>query len=290
MIAANYFCKEYEKAKLLCFLHLFFYYDQRIAGNKFIKLRKILLFFLLGIRWQAGFSQQQLNRVFENNFNAWLVYSGDFKLSEKWGMHLGIPWRRNAFFSNPQQIIIRPGINYYFNKQVSTTVGYAFAESFPYGQLAQPATFYEHRVWEQVQFKNQIGKTEFTSRFRLEQRFSHLPISYNNEYKAGPAVYANRVRLFDRFSLPLKGRLIEDKSIYVSFFDEVYINFGRNVGYNIFDQNRTSLSIGYQFPKLGRLEVGYLNQLSLKSDGLKFQNNHTLQVALYSNISLYKSE
>ena len=253
-------------------------------------MKKTLFFFLLFVKLHLAFCQQPLSRVFEKNFNSWFVYFGDYRLSDKWGMHLGIPWRRNHFFTDPQQIIIRPGINYYFNKQVSATIGYAFAESYPYGSFSTPATFHEHRMWEQIQIKNELGKIEWTNRFRIEQRFQYLPVAYNNEYKEGAPVYTNRVRLFNRFSIPLKKGSIVDKSFYVSGFDEVYINFGKNTGQNVLDQNRVSLSIGYQLPKAGRLEVGYLNQLQLKSDGLKALNNHTFQVALYSNINLYKNE
>lgn len=252
-------------------------------------MNKVLFLLLLLIKIQAGLTQQ-VKRVSTKNFNSWLVYSGDHKFSKKWGIHLAAQWRRNNFFTNPQQIVMRAGINYHFNNQVFVTAGYGYAESYPYGEFPVAATFNENRVWEQIQFKNQLSSVEWSSRFRLEQRFSHLPVRTINAYESGPAVYTNRVRILNRFSLPLKGKIIADKSFYISAFDEVYINFGKNVGYNILDQNRASLNVGYKVPKAGRVEVGYLHQLSIKNDGIKIENNHTLQLAFYSTINLYKEK
>jgi hypothetical protein len=124
----------------------------------------------------------------------------------------------------------------------------------------------------------------------LEQRFVKSPVLKGTNYAPGDAVFTNRFRVLNRFSLPIKGKTIVDKSLYITAFDEIMINFGKNVALNIFDQNRAYLALGYKIPKLGRLEVGYLNQLVLKGDGNKVENNHNLQVSLTSNLDFYKNK
>jgi hypothetical protein len=219
---------------------------------------------------------------YANANHAWFMYFGSHKLSKHWGLHLEAQIRRADFIGAPQQLLFRPGINYYINGQAFATFGYAFIETNPYGDQPVKATFPENRFWEQLQLKNQVGRFEWVSRFRLEQRFSKLPVQQTNlSYEPGDAIYTNRFRLLNRFSIPFKGKTIEDKSFYLSMYDELFVNFGKNVKYNIFDQNRVYLAIGYRMPKLGRLELGYLNQLIFKGDGIKVENNHTLQVGLY---------
>jgi hypothetical protein len=93
-----------------------------------------------------------------------------------------------------------------------------------------------------------------------------------------------------RLSVPFKGKTIEDKSLYFSCYDEVFINFGENVQMNIFDQNRVYTALGYKFPKWGKLEIGYMNQLVVKSDGVKIENNHTLQVGFSSTLDFRKKK
>jgi hypothetical protein len=96
------------------------------------------------------------------------------------------------------------------------------------------------------------------------------------------------MRLLNRFSIPFKGKTIIDKSFYLSVFNEIMLNFGKKVALNLFDQNRMYAAIGYRFPKISRLEVGYLNQWIVRSDGKTIENNHTLQLGLTSNIDFYK--
>jgi len=59
----------------------------------------------------------------------------------------------------------------------------------------------------------------------------------------------------------LLGTSIVEKTPYVAVYDEVMIGFGKNVGENIFDQNRIGVLLGYKFNDLLRVEGGYLNQI-----------------------------
>lgn len=244
----------------------------------------MLAFFITKIQAQTA------THLRTNNNNAWFVYSGDHKLNNHWGIHLEAQVRRNDIVSNWQQLLLRTGINYHVNNNVFFTAGYCFVETSPYGAFPVKAKYPENRFWEQMQVKTPLGKIEWVSRFRLEQRFSKTPVLnvYNSTYEPGDAVYTNRFRLLNRFSLPLCKKGIVDKSFYLSVFDEPFISFGKNVAANFFDQNRAYAGIGYKLPKWGRLELGYMEQTIYKSDGIKIENNHTLQLALFSNLDFFK--
>ena len=229
-------------------------------------------------------------RKYTENTNGWYMYFGDHKISPKWGVHLEAQWRRNEIITKPDQLLLRPGINYYFNKQAFATVGYCFVETYPYGEFAVKTQFPEHRIWEQIQVKNQIERFEVITRYRLEQRFILYPTLQNGVWEPGPSVYQNRFRLLTRVSVPFKGKTIEDESTYISAYDELWVSFGQHVQYNIFDQNRAYIALGHKFKGLGRVELGYMNQLLFKSDGIKVENNHTLQVSLISNIDFFKQK
>lgn len=238
-------------------------------------------------------AHSQVVRQHTDNLNGWYMYFGDHKVSDKWGVHLEAQFRRHNVITEPQQLLLRTGISYYFHKQAFATVGYCFVDTYPYGDFLVTTIFPEHRIWEQLQIKNTVGKFEWVSRFRLEQRFSQLPVmaADSSGYTPGDAIYTNRVRLLNRFSLPLNGKpTIEDKTLYATAYDELLVSFGEHVGYNIFDQNRAYLALGYKIPKVGRLEVGYMNQLLLKGDGIKYENNHTIQVGLSSTIDFMKKK
>ncbi|MBL7755230.1 MAG: DUF2490 domain-containing protein [Chitinophagaceae bacterium] len=224
------------------------------------------------------------------NQNAWFMYFGDHKFSKKFGIHLEAQLRRENWGKNPQQLLLRSGFNYHPSSSIFYTVGYCFVETYPYGNFPVKAAYPEHRFWEQMQIKSSLKTVEWISRFRLEQRFSQLPVLSAGIYEPGDAVYTNRFRILNRFSQALSGKSIQDKSIYLSLYDEVMLNFGKNIAANFFDQNRLYLALGYKIPKWGRLELGYLEQTIFKPDGIKIENNRTLQLGLSSTLDFFKSK
>jgi hypothetical protein len=213
---------------------------------------------------------------------------GTHSFSPKWSLHLEAQARRADAFS-PQQWLLRTGINYHLSPNSTTTLGYCWVNTYPYGHFPVKSIFPENRIWQQFQNKNQLGKVEWISRFRLEQRWLFLPILEPNSqtWSPGNSIFSQRFRSLQRFSIPLKGTKIEDHSWYLTFYDEIFIQLGKHVGLNVFDQNRAYFAFGTKIPKVGRLEIGYLNQLLLKSNGLQVENNHTLQIGLNANIPFH---
>lgn len=233
---------------------------------------------------------QPLNRMHTSNLHAWLMYFGDHKVSPLWGIHLEAQLRQQQNIADQQQLLLRTGINYHISPNAFLTAGYCFVETYPYGDFPVKVQFPEHRIWEQLQIKSNLSLVEWVSRFRLEQRLSNLPQlnTMMTAYEPGDAVYTNRFRLFNRFSFPLKGKTMKDKCYYLTSYTEFFVSFGQRVASNLFDQMRIYGAIGYVIPRLGRLEIGYLEQTVIKSDGIRVEDNHTLQLALISNLNFFK--
>lgn len=249
--------------------------------TKALLLSITLLIFAKKINAQNG-------RVYDKNQNYWLMYNGDHKFAKKWGFHFDGFIRRANGLAEPQQWLVRPGINFHANANTTLSAGYFYVKTFPYGDFPAKSDFFENRLWEQIQLKGTHGIMEWTNRLRLEQRYVHSPVQVGNAYEPGPAVYSNRMRISNRASIPLKGKTIADKAFYVTAFDEVFINFGKNVKLNLFDQNRAFVGLGYKISKTGRIEGGYLNQLNIKSNGLTIENNHTVMLTYNASFDLVK--
>lgn len=222
-----------------------------------------------------------------DNRNAWLMFFANARFCERLGLYAEVQWRRNDYFDDPQQLLLRTGLNVYSKSGLNFTAGYCFVETYPYGEFPVKTRFPENRLWQQLQIRSVLIRTEWISRFRLEQRFSKLPVpvaGLSDEYAPGESVYTNRFRIMNRLSIPFRGKEIRDRSLYFSVYDELFINFGHNVEGNIFDQNRAYAALGYVVPRLGRIELGFMEQTLLKPDGRRLENNHTLQISLFSTI------
>lgn len=226
-------------------------------------------------------------RTHAYNTNAWLMYFGSHKVSNTLGLHAEVQWRRNDLFAENQQLLLRTGLEFYARPDVRFTLGYAFVETYPYGEFAVEQAFPEHRMWQQLLVPQELGKVKLAHRYRLEQRM--IGNASTGRFENGR--YENRARYMAKATINLSGG---GNPVFVALYDELFINFGKDVGYNIFDQNRLYGAIGYTISPILKLEAGYLYQVvqlrTLDATALRnrIENNHTFQVGLFSNMPLSK--
>ena len=245
-------------------------------------------FFFLSL-FCIAFSHAQTRTTDKNNIG-WFAATGTFNLSEKWGLHTEYQWRRDDYVENWQQGLLRVGVNYKFSSDVLFRVGYAWAETYPYGEIPLNnfgKDFTEHRVYEMVQLGHKVGSLSLNHRFMFEQRwlgrYTNALLTSEDDY-----VYLNRLRYMIRLQLPVY------KKLYAAVYDELFMGFGENIGENIFDQNRFGALIGHPIGKNIRIEGGYLNQtvqLGREVGGKNaFQKNNGFIISGIFNFDLYKSE
>ena len=238
---------------------------------------------------QLSFSQEQ--RLADHNAIGWLAYTGTFKLKGKISIHTEYQWRRVNGLKNWQQGLLRTGVNFAIRKDISINAGYAFAETFPYGDYPVAAAFPEHRIFEQVVIKNPVGKMDISHRFTLEQRFVGKVVIQNGS-KETDYTFLNRMRYRIRTEMPLNKNK-HGKNIWsIALLDEIFIGWGKNIGANIFDQNRLAILIGYKLNQNIKLETGYLNQVLQQgkriNDKPVFQYNNGFLLSAHLSFDLIK--
>lgn len=212
----------------------------------------------------------QNDRVNDYNNTNWLQLFNTISLTKKWSLHAEYQWRRTEGMKNWQQSLLRIGVNRKLNENITAQAGYAWIETFPYGDfpLANNGTFPEHRIYEQVSFKQPIKKWTFTHRFRIEQRWL-------GKVKAGSDREIEDWTFLHRFRYQFKMQYSLHSKFYLAAADEIFIGAGKNVGVNIFDQNRIFLLAGYKINKNITLEAGYFNQTL--QQGRRINNNTIMQ-------------
>ena len=198
-----------------------------------VYFRRTLLIILVMVVSSHGFAQPP-NRVHTENLNGWLMYFGNHKISEKWGIHAEVQLRRHDIFNDPQQLLIRGGFEYYFDNGNRFTLGYGFIETFPYGEFAVADNFPEHRIWQQFLTSQSFNKFRLLHRYRLEQRFIGSPATSSMD----GGRYENRFRYMLKVTYPLTETW--KRNLFLAVYDEFFLNFGKEVGYNLFDQVRGS--------------------------------------------------
>lgn len=249
-------------------------------------MKQFLIIFLFFIS-SSVFSQKQIS----TQSHAWVVYVGNHKISERWGILTEYQWRRNDFFLQWQQSLLRFGIDYYGKQGEQYSIGYAWAKTFPYGSQPIAHLNDEHRIWEQFMLKNKVGRIELNHRYRLEQRFIESWVkNSNDDFAQDGYLFRQRIRYRILAITPITRKEMKDNTLFFSFSVEPFLGFGKGIGKNILDQNRLYAGFGWRFNKNVNVQVGYLNQYIVKSDGIRSERNHTLQFGMTYNLDFSKQE
>ena len=226
-----------------------------------------------------------------NQQGAWLMYFGNHKLTEKFSLHSEYQWRRSDFFNSWQQSLMRIGLDYKFNKDNIVTAGYGWIESFAYGEQPISTFTNEHRIWQQFINQSTSGRFNLNHRYRLEQRFiENTSINADGDRIVDWYRFRQRARYRFMVNIPLNNKKMEDKTLFVSLYEEVFLGFGAGIGKNIMDQNRLYGAIGWRLNSNFNVQLGYLNQIIVKGNGIDIERNHNLQVSCTYNIDFSKKK
>jgi len=258
-----------------------------------MKVKAIILLFFLVISI-VGIGNSQNTRIRDNNNIGWLAYFGTFKLDNKWSIHSEFQFRRENFLADDLQNLYRVGINYQLHPKVQLRAGAAFIETAAYGDIPINSfgkSFGERRLYQMLTVTDDVERVGISHRFLLEQRwngrYSNAALEKEDIYS-----YTNRLRYMLRTQVPLKGKKIVNGTPYAAVYNEVFVGFGKNLGENVFDQNRLGILLGYRMNNNHRIEGGFLNQIVQLgrevSNQNVFQYNNGLIINYYLNLDFSK--
>lgn len=249
-------------------------------------MKQLIALTLFGCLSVSVFAQPEV----DDQFNSWYMYFGNHRITDRWGIHTEYQWRRSGIIQKWQQSLLRVGLDHHFNQNLIVTAGYGWIVSFPYGKQPSGHTSTEHRIWQQLILKQNIGRLYFNHRFRIEQRFlEDWQQNEAGEYALDGFNYRNRGRYRFMVSIPLSKPEMTKNTLFIAFYDEVFLGFGKGIGLNILDQNRSFGALGWKFSNNLNVQLGYLNHYVIKSDGIRHERNHTLQVACTYNLDFRKN-
>jgi len=218
-------------------------------------------------------SQKHTDHQFNNRFNPSL----NFRVHKYVGFYIEGQLQFNEFKYN-QQHQIRGMLDVFLTNNITLSpIGYVYTWNYKYGK--QPTKIAEnlHCIYEQINVKHSINRLFFEQRVRMEQRWQENKVlQTDGSYQIKNYIYKNRFRYRFMLNVPINKKTMSAGAIFVSAWDEMFIGFGKNVHYNLPDQNRVYAGLGYKFNKYGTMQLGYLNQLLIKKEGTLAESNHTI--------------
>ena len=219
-----------------------------------MKTYKILVFSICF--FNLSFSQN-------SEIGNWFIYFGNQKINQNWNLHSEIQYRNYDFIGDTNQILVRIGIGYNLKENNNNIlIGYGFINTHKYiANSDQKQESNEHRIFQQFITKQNFGRFYFLHRYRMEERFL-------------PDDFQLRLRYFLGINIPLNKRKLEKNSIYLSTYNEIFVNTKNT----LFDRNRIYAGLGFVINKNCKVETAIMAQ---KTNQI---NRNQFQIAIFNNL------
>ncbi len=232
---------------------------------------------------QHAFSQVSVTKQYQN----WTQYFLNIRLTDRWSVNGDALFRWKDLNGRKFQTGVRGSISYHFKQPVMFSAGYVYFIHFPIEKTSITVNRREQRPWQQLMITNKFGRVQFLHRYRFEQRF--IEKASGNVLTGGYGFHF-RARYQLNVQYPINKKEITGGTLFAFGFNEIFVNFGKEIVYNYFDQNRVALGLGYQITKsfAGTLAYQYIWQQQRNTGA--YNSTDCIRLAFIHNIDLRQKE
>lgn len=229
----------------------------------------------------ASIAQQK--KQVNHQAQSWFSVNSTIRLSNKCGLLADAHVRRNNFLADPSFYFLRGAVNYWYNDNLSFAAGYGHMWVAP--TVAGYSTYSnEHRIFQQVQLTSKLGKVNLLQKVRNEQRWQEIIVS---DVSTHSNKFTDRLRYLINVGIPFSKN--KRAPVFV-LADELCVNFGTDVVYNSFDQNRLFFGVKQTINKQWSFDIGYMQVFQQKSSGFIYDDNDTFRWFFYYTPDLRKQK
>jgi hypothetical protein len=228
----------------------------------------------------SGFCDSFAQKTFETREQAWVGYFNQTRLSKRSGLWVDAHLRLNDHFVQEKSLaLIRLGYLYYASDHTRLAFGYAYARHYPHVSTAPD--FPEHRPWQQVQWMDKRSWFNLMQWVRLEERFRQKA---DGAELISDYAFNFRARYNIALTIPVTRKEVQPKTPFIFVSNEVFVNFGKEITYNYFDQNRLFAGIGYQFTPHLNAHAGYMYVFQQLPAGNQYVEIHAIRFFVFHNL------
>jgi len=208
----------------------------------------------------------------------WYKYLLKIPIGESWQIRQEIDDRNFVDPSRQSQFLSRTHLQRKIGKEWSVAIGLAY---FNHSLPQEPEVQHYYNVPELRTSFEISNHTHFNDKLQLHHRYW---TEFRFFKKPGEAYKFNNVRI--RYKLELGYELSKKFGFLV--FDELHINVGNQITYNVFDQNRYGASVLYSPVKNIGIELMYINWFQQAAQGDLFYERDILRISLHHTIDVFR--
>ncbi len=215
---------------------------------------------------------------------SWWDYLNQNRYTDHWGSWIDLQSKLKDNYVN--QINANEytlGASYFQNEHFKYTGALTYVDNFP--STGKNYHLAEYRPWQMIQLNTKTKKSKWLQWLRLEERFKQTAI---NNTASDNYDFTYRLRYYILAQFPLSKHMYKKGSVSFVTSEELYLNFGKNIVYNTFDQNRLFAGFYYYMNDANILQLGYTNMYQKYNAPNKYLNGDVLRVSIFNTIDFRK--
>lgn len=217
----------------------------------------------------------------------WFAYMNRIDLSPKWFIGSEVQERRFVFPDKQHQLVLRSHLHYRFTPDWNVSVGFTYFLQSPQDQLSE-STLMVPELRPHVEL---AGANKFNSRWRIDHRY-RLEKRFFRNFEGEDLMSGYTTNFRARYNLTLSWLISgeDQRALMLKLSNEIHFNFGKEIVYNHFDQNRIYFAINYNVSPQLNLEAGYMNWYQQRQSGNEFYNRDILRINLIHRLKLKNNQ
>ncbi|MEP1095135.1 MAG: DUF2490 domain-containing protein [Cyclobacteriaceae bacterium] len=216
----------------------------------------------------------------------WLGIYTKYHFNDRWAYYGEYHVRRRDGINDMAQIYLRFGATYKVAKYLDVTAGFvnpyywAPNQEDPNVDKIVP----QYRTWEQAVLATPFEHIKVFHQLRMEQRFKR-------DYEKGSSFkLTHRFRYKLTTYIPLNHKDFTPKTLFLSLYNEIFIQAGKSVVYNHLEDNRAFIGLGYNLSHDLQIQSGYM--YTFRHDGAphKYEHRNIFRFSVYHHMDLHRKE
>ena len=210
----------------------------------------------------------------ERSHQIWFHYFTGLKLTDLWSAAIdgGYRTRNNT---NQSLYLVRSGVNYRISPLIRVGVGFGHLGLFEGSTLDRV----EYRPHQEFTLAGKEGRIKINQRLRVEERFV---TDAHEKVVPEPDSFNFRFRYRLNFSIPvtqISGSGSSGK-LFLNVGDELFINAGEQIVYDVFSMNRVLLGSTLQLSSAFSLRFIYNHQFQAQDTPGDYRQDHVFRFGL----------
>lgn len=249
----------------------------------------IVALLALGMLYAATgdvFAQEESKppKEYRNSTGNWFGLYTKYKLFKQWSYYGEYHVRRRNGMQDMGQVYLRFGLSHQFSNHSEVTIGFVNPYYWAPDQDAAniDKVVPQYRLWQQMVFSTPFDRLIAYHQIRTEQR-------YKRDYVVGsPYKFTFRYRYKITAYYPLNKKQYVPGALFLSFYNEIFLQFGREVTYNHVEDNRAFLGLGLNINDQSSIQAGYMNTYRHDGSPTSFEIRHIFRLSYYHHFDFWE--